>query len=317
MDKINPLLYVTDTDPVPEAVLDASGWFETEYATWMYSTGPALIGTSNSTTDLTPWFMAQGWTVYDRVSVRLGTASAWEVTIYFKRRKLQSERVLNDMIREFTDAYNEGRSINDQRYDEIVTIYNVMLDKSENEMRSLIATSNDYDSLIQVVVNKLEGDWTTHNTSVTALLDGFGDSRIDEINVQFDNKLTEARSGLVGRGMFNTTTWDSISAGIERERQKALSDLSDKITDKKISVYDRLYQAKDSMRKSIMATHERLLASKRENAITPLDFRNKILSAMLAFMERRTDEYPGLDGLAGIAAQLGFSEGAATVAPSA
>jgi hypothetical protein len=34
-------------------------------------------------------------------------------------------------------------------------------------------------------------------------------------------------------------------------------------------------------------------------------------------MERRTDDYPGIDGLANIAAQLGFSEGAATVAPTA
>jgi hypothetical protein len=51
--------------------------------------------------------------------------------------------------------------------------------------------------------------------------------------------------------------------------------------------------------------------------LKPLEFRNSMFAAMLNFMERRTDDYPGIDGLANIAAQLGYSEGAAVVAPSA
>ena len=30
IEKINPLLYITDRDPIPEDVLDSSAWFKTE-----------------------------------------------------------------------------------------------------------------------------------------------------------------------------------------------------------------------------------------------------------------------------------------------
>ena len=99
MDKINALTFITDTDPVPEAVLDASSWFETEYMTIEWS--------SLNSTSYIEWYMAQGWVKYDQTNWQENTGSAQSyTTVYYskaflKRRKLQSEIVLQDMITEF------------------------------------------------------------------------------------------------------------------------------------------------------------------------------------------------------------------------
>jgi len=361
MEKINPLLYITDTDPVPEVVLDASGWFETEYLE---------IKANEKGAEYLEWYMAQGWVLYETTSLELGTPTwswshgswppgqgfptppsfaeqgyewytspAWTdinspfgspfsmtgryipsatTAVYrMRRRKLQAERCLQSMITEFTNAYNEGRSINDSRYDELVQLYNVMLDKSETEMAATDAVASGYNTVIDSIIAKLGTDFTTHEGVVTGLLDDYGDSLREEINTRFDNELSKAEQALVDRGMYNTTVWTSVSAGIETQRSKALTDLEDKIADKTLANQDRLHALRINMRNGMMDAHFKLLEKKQANAYKPLEFRNAIFKFMLDFMERRTDDYPGIDGLANIAAQLGFSEGAATVAPTA
>jgi hypothetical protein len=221
------------------------------------------------------------------------------------------------MIREFTDAYNEGREINDRRYDEIVNIYNVIVDKSEEDLHDLDLAAKSYYEIITSIISSVQSDFNEFKGDVGTISSNYGNSRRVDVNARFDSELSKARQGLVERGMNNTTSWASVSAGIERERERALSDLEDKITDRRVGIAGTINSAREAMRTKMMAAHERLMASRREDAITPLDFRNKILSAMLNFMERRTDDYPGLDGLANIAAQLGYSEGAAVVAPTA
>jgi hypothetical protein len=314
MEKINPLLYITDTDPVPEVVLDASGWFETEYMEYNID---AYYG---FTADYLQWFQAQGWVVYEQQDTGVVQHSGigyHTAKVRLKRRKLQAERCLQSMITEFTNAYNEGRSINDSRYDELVQLYNVMLDKSETEMAATDAVASGYNTVIDSIIAKLGTDFTTHEGVVTGLLDDYGDSLRDEINTRFDNELSKAEQALVDRGMYNTTVWTSVSAGIETQRTKALTDLEDKIADKTLANQDRLHALRINMRNGMMDAHFKLLEKKQANAYKPLEFRNAIFKFMLDFMERRTDDYPGIDGLANIAAQLGFSEGAATVAPTA
>lgn len=356
MDKINPLLYITDTDPVPEAVLDASGWFETEYLE---------IKSTDKAAEYLEWYMAQGWTLVSSSNVEVGKpAWFWEsyatvsnptppsfeqigyarwtgtgiggeltrqevevagrylppgqATIYqLKRRKLQAERCLQDMIQEFTDAYNEGRQVNDDRYDELVTLYNVMLDKSETEIAGLDTLTSDYSDVVESIIAAMPTDYSAHKDEVDGILDDWGDSMRAEVNTRFDNELAKAQQNLVDRGMANTTLLTSVNAGIESERSKALTDLEDKIVERQLALKDRLYTLKVEVEKRTMEAHARLLAVTQDHVLKPLEFRNTIFQAMLAMMERRTDDYPGLDGLANIAAQLGFSDGAATVAPTA
>lgn len=316
LDKINPSLYLKDIDVVPEAVLDASGWFETEYITVEYDA-------QDMTTNYVEWYMAQGWTVYNReewgvvVSVSLGVPfTVMHYRVYLKRRKLQSERVLNDMIKEFTDAYNEGREVNDQRYDEIVTIYGVMLDKTQDDVRSLTTTTGAYNATIEGILALLPADFGALESDADGLLDDYGDSMRAALALRFDNESAKARSTLVSNGMYNTTVWTSVSTGIEGERAKALVVLEDQILERKLKLLELLSQARNHMRQGMLSAYERLNAANKDNVFRPLELRNSVLSAMLNFMERRQDDYPGLDGLANIAAQLGYSEGAAVVAPT-
>lgn len=570
MTKINPLAYVTDIDPVPEAVLDASGWFETEYMTisfrWSFNSNSAWGPDEDGKI---AWFMAQGWVVYDKKEVDIGGfGDVYEYTYSLKRRKLQSERVLQSMITDFTAAYNEGRSINDQRYDEIVLIFNSMLDKSgdfltsqESALAAFLTSSNllldplasdystyevavnatisDYQdtsdklkeisdsidavlsllttassetdasaaainglsSLVNTIASSLDAsaaeidefftkinllatgldtaaanlvafdseipedraslasdvatdltafDLATANLddgfanfadSAEAALNNYGDSIRSQINQRFDNESAKAKQNLVSKGLYSTTTWTSVSSGIERERSLALSDLEDKIIQQQLAVTNGVYDRRAALKRAAldakgrrnaitaslhdqlfryhdqklrvqdslarinsqraqvesqrlavhdqelkvssvrmqlqghiiaihdqglkiveqrMRLHDQYLRASTANMniriaqmeasshivsllgqlcdknidfkvklteaknriqdrvitgnLNIVQMRNAILTAMLGFMERRTDDYPGLDGLADIAAKLGYAEGG-TVSP--
>ena len=358
MEKINPLLYITDTDPVPEEILDASGWYETEYME---------IEQGEKAEGFLAWFLAQGWVLYDQNTSSVvtgqfwkwdGTSSppdfnshpsfdaigyeTWSKTEYtvlgstsfsgrwynstsanlvyrLKRRKLQSERVLGDMISQFTGAYNEGRSINDQRYDELVSLYAVMVSNTEDELNTILAESQDsstgYEALIEAVIGLLTTDYTTHAADVTGDLDTWGTSMIAEINTRFNNLVTALRQDLVTKGLYNTTVWTTSNSGIEKDRSTALTDLNDKIVDKQLALKDRIHVFQVDMRQNVMEAYFRLMKANQDNLFTPLEFRNRMMTAMLAFMERRTDGYPNLGDIANIAGSLGFAEGA-TVAPT-
>jgi len=319
MEKINPLSYAFSNTIVPETILDASGWFETEYIE--VTIDSFLEGSSGAYIE---WYMAQGWVVYDKLTwydPHGGTFAAgggYAVTKYsMSRRKLQAERVLQSMITEFTDAYNEGRQINNKRYDELVAIYNVTLDRSQDELNLIEAADGPYELLFEAILSSMGTDFSGYEADVDGALDDYGDSMRLQINTRFDNELAKARSELVTRGMYNTTIWTCASAGIERERTLALTDLEDKLTKDQLALKDRVYTLKADFRAKTLAARDRLRTQLGDGATARLNLRNQILLAMLNFMERRTDDYPGIDGLANIAAQLGYSEGAAVVAPSA
>lgn len=329
MDAINPLLYITDWTPVPETIIDASQWFEDE-TTILRVHGGSEVSLA--------WFQAQGWVVVTSQKVAgspttrstnvvnnnddgESTASTTVTTDSFdyiytlKRRKLQSERVLQDMITEFTSAYNEGRLLNDRRYDEIVTLYSVMLSKSESELSAITAESIPYDTIIDNVITALPTDFSTYSDAVDDLLDDYGNSETTRINTQFDNESAKAKSDLISRGMYNSTVWTSVSSGVEESRSDALVTLADKLSDRKLTATDRVYSLKSEMRSKLEGAAARLMDIKRQRGIGATELRNAVLSALLAMMERRDDDYPGMAELAKIAEGLGYGDGGA-VRPS-
>lgn len=318
--KINPLAFIGDHTPVPETVMDASGWFETEYIEIKV---PGLTE-ATAQKEYIAWYMAQGWVTYKTepgstslpgftatgISSGLASSTWYHITFFMKRRKLQSERVLQSMITDFTSAYNEGRSLNNTRYDEIVAIYATMLDKSEDEINSLSFTTADYEALISAMTAGV----TAYAADVDGMLDDYGASQRARITTQFDNESAKARQELVSRGLYNSTVWTSSSAGIELRRAEANNDLEDKILLRLAASKEGVYDRKLRVQMAILDALARLQALKKDIKFAPIELRNTILSAMINFMERRTDEYPGLGDLAGIASQLGYGEGG-TVAP--
>ena len=314
--KVNPLQYITDVDPAAEAAMDASSWFQTE--TMSYKRG----GWPPKGEDMLPWYLAQGWSAASSTSGvdyhgtnALGEPIAYYWSIYtLTRRRLQSERVLQDMITEFTDAYNEGRTINDSRYDELVTLWATLSGKVEDDINALNTNETNYVALLDAVVAQLPTDFDSYQDYVSDLLDGWGDSMRADLTERFDNLLAAARQDLVTRGMYNTTVWTSANVGIERERQVATTDLEDKILERLLASKDQEQRFLVDMRNGTLAAYSRVLGIRQDNVLRPLEVRNRILTSMFNFMERRQDDYPDLGNLANIAAQLGYSDTPSTVA---
>jgi hypothetical protein len=117
-----------------------------------------------------------------------------------------------------------------------------------------------------------------------------------------------ARASLIDRGAYNSTIWDSINTGIERERASALSELEDKLADKKVSIADRLHALESDMRSKILAARDRVRGYIQNVDMQRTGLRNQVLQALLAFMERREDGYPDLGTIGQLATNLGAGQ---------
>jgi hypothetical protein len=295
MDKIIPLDYITDTDPVPIVPRDATQWYETINI---------IVNTEYTNSDQVTWLLAQGWLVYQTI-IYFENNEPYRIAWFLTRRTISGEKVLAAMVQDYSEAYNEGRELNDSRYDEIVSIYSVVADKMQDELVLLDTKDAAYDVLIEALITAVEADWTSHDTEVSGDLDAYGTAQVTRINTQYDSELSKAQAHLVNTGMYNTLNWTSASAGIERERARALNDHNDRLIVQQIGLEERLYAAKTQMRDRILQARDRLFSTVHTAAMAREGMREKIITALCNFMERRTDSYPDLTAIGESAAVLG------------
>jgi hypothetical protein len=283
-------------------------------------------------------------------------------TVVLTRRKMQSELVLNDMIASFTKAYNEGRSVNNARYDELVALYSLMLSHTEDEANRIPLDALKPDDLI-ALGDELASSFSDENgikleeirpiydsalenirAAITALKDAVTipanwlKSREDDINLKFDNEKNKINSTMIANGSFADSTWANIVSGIERDRHYALNNLADTMVTLKVDTYGKIATlTADSegklldvvaklvnietsladlkvriadIRARLMESAARIIEALQKNQIGLTELRNTVLKWMFDFMERREDDYPGLEQLATIADRLGYSDGA-------
>ncbi len=222
-----------------------------------------------------------------------------------QRRAIKPESVLDDLVESYTDAYNEGRKLNDQRYDDLVVLYKAVLSESQDEWDSLLSKDDAYEAVIEALISSIVSDHSTYAADVEGSLDDYGDSIRLQINTRFDNELTKAKNSLVSRGMYNSTLYETLSAGIERERTLALTDVEDKITQQQLDLKNRVHAEKVSMRSRILAARDRMHSMLTGAADSRLAARNAVVEALARFVERRTDSYPDLAEIGNLAASLG------------
>ena len=394
IEKINPLLYITDRDPIPEDVLDTSAWFKTETCeldfgeyvgrpdeniamhksmlsyylangwyvdavlggghggTWQSvahasnttsgtansrstakSNGTSKAsssshssamggGLSSASTSGESSGTSSGTSESTGTSTNSGASSATNTQdggpywyaynrIRLKRRRMQTELVLKDMIAQFTKAYNEGRTINDERYDELVALYALMLSRTEDEANAFAGLNvNDFKPLAKLVTDEIKKAIEEYRNAVGNLPTDWMQSRIDEINRKFDALLAEAKSKMVSAGTYNSTVWPTTVSGIERDRQIALNDLKDDMVTLKVDVYGKIASMTADVGKNLLDCEIRILEMQNKMMLGPTEMRNQVFKWMLDFMERRDDDYPGLESIAQIAERLGYSDGA-------
>lgn len=240
------------------------------------------------------------------------------------RKRLQGDRVAQHMINSLVSAYNEGRTINSDRYDELCRLYASLVRSTEGVVQGTDAapvSPGDFSGLVDGVVSRMrevplpEADELGNvSLKIDERMEDWLESRRAEINRQFDARLEQAKSQMVTAGTYNSVVWPTVASGIERDRQYALNDLNSSITEfeanlagVKARLFDAkvtLYRAQQERETSIMDAKVKLKdAAARvaneivQNRINLTNMRNSVSTAMLAFMERRDDDYPDLESL--------------------
>jgi hypothetical protein len=144
---------------------------------------------------------------------------------------------------------------------------------------------------------------------------------------------------MIANGTYASSSWANVVSGIERDRQYALTDLSDTMVSLKVDTYGkiasltadsegRLMDAVSKLigietslvdlkahvadiRAKLMESAVRITEAIQKNRIGLTELRNTVLKWMFEFMERREDEYPGIEQLATVAERLGYGDGGA------
>lgn len=294
MENIVPVLQETPlTIKVPAPI---SSWYETA---WMSTHDP----------DQLPWLYAQGWVLVRSVTYTEQFQETYGLSIkgtwYLQRRSLKPEKALDSLVKSYTEAYNEGRQLNDQRYDDLIVLYSAVLSKSQDIYNSLESDDAIYEGLVESLMASVTSDHTAYSVDVKGSLDDYGDSMRTQINARFDSEVSKARQSLVDKGTYNTTVWTTTSSGIERERNLSLSDLEDKLMQQRLALKHKVYGELTGMRGRVMAARDRLRDTLHNSADRRLTARNTIVEALSRFVEARTDSYPDLAEIGKLASALG------------
>lgn len=294
MENIVPQIQPTPvTTKIPESI---SEWYVTE-----------TMSTTDG--DQLPWLQAQGWVVFQSTTYTEQFQETYGLSIKGKwwlwRRSLKPEKALDSLVKSYTEAYNEGRLINDQRYDDLVVLYSAILEKSQNVYNDLEADDVVYEGLVEALMASIAADHASYSTDVHGDLDDWGDSIRTQINAKFDNRVSSERQTLVDKGLYNTTVWTTTASGIERERALAISDFEDKYIQQKLALKHKVYGELTAMRGRVMAARDRLRDTLHNSMDRRLTARNAIVEALSRFVEARTDSYPDLSEIGKLASALG------------
>lgn len=285
MDKLNPVFQ--DTPVTVQTASVPSTWYGSEATAGIFTA--AEVG----------WLHAQGWKT--TAIVTTGGVS----TYFFSRRLIKPENVLADLVSDYTTAYNEGRQLNDQRYDDTLVLYTSILDKTENTFNTEETADATFKIAIEAIITALGTDFDAYDTDVTGDLDTWGVALLAEVNARFDAELGKGRQELLNRGLYSSTMWTTMSAGIERERTRALNDANDRIKQAQLALKHKVYDELNRMRAAVMAANERLrtyLSNARDRQVA---VRNAAAEALGRLVERREDGYPDLSEIGRLAAALG------------
>ena len=300
MPRINPTFQ--DISPITAESPNAGGWYFT-----------SNIG--GVPEEAVPFMLAQGFEINGvfQVDAFNPDVKAYSLT----KTRLNNAQVIYDLLQSFTEAYNEGRTANDKRYEDIIRLWTEMLDKGEEHIDGAKVELENEIVLHMTTLDALETEYDTFFADVRDDLSNLNITlNADRIRVnnQFDALVAAEGQRLASRGFYSAALISSITAGVEERRALALTEVSEReqrliadIALRKNQVYVDVLR----MRSGIIDTKMGLTNRKQEFLKYQLDERNRTLVGLFGFVEKREDTYPGLGAMAQVSASLGESGSAA------
>ena len=230
--------------------------------------------------------------------------------ITLELRILDNQTAINELAKSFVDAYNDGKQINVDRYEELVNLYATVVSRTEDELNNIRPIApEDLREIIDGVVRDCKNALDLFRDKVGEIPDAFGDARIEEINRKFTKLLEETRSRLITQGLYNGTVWPTTESGIKRDWEIALNDLMDELVQLRIDAYGKIASLTCDIGGKVID----VLGKFREIVdmfIKLTEVRNDIFVKMCTFMEKREDTYPGAETIGAGVSKLALQTGA-------
>ena len=218
---------------------------------------------------------------------------------------------MQSMTDSFTEAYNSGRGIEDRRYNEIVSLYSLMLSRSESEGNSIVIGATDLmpvaNRLLEAVMSSV-GDADSASDEIS---EASTKNRERDVNRQFDNLIAQTKAQMITNGTYNNTLWPSVQAGIERQRSEALDKAKEAGMSVKLNAKSSVATLRANVGAQILTAMQGIVTANDQRKLTVVELRNTVLKWMLDYIGTREESYPELEEIATVAERMGFSVGSA------
>lgn len=236
--------------------------------------------------------------------------SAWQ-RVRLKRRRLVAERVMQSMVDSFTEAYNGGRAIEDMRYNEIVSLYGLMVTRSEAEGNEIVAGATDLMPLANRMAEAALAAVGKADEDADAAAELVAGNRERDVNRQFDLLVAQTKAQMVTNGTYNGTLWPSVHAGIERQRSEALDKAREAGATARLNVRQSAATLRSNVLGSLLQAMQSVASAADQRKVTATEMRNSVLKWMLDYIGSREESYPELEEISTVAERMGFSVGSA------
>lgn len=231
---------------------------------------------------------------------------AWQ-TVTFRRRRLVPEYVMQTMTDDFADAYNTGRKVEDTRYADIVSLYSLMLNRSENEGNAIVREATDLLPLANSLADAVLSSVKSSGSAAAEVAAQSSATRKADVNAQFDALVSQAKAKMIEDGTYNGTVWPSVLAGIEKKRSEALDKAEESAASVKMSAYQSAASSGGSAAGAILSAMQSVANAADQRKVTVVELRNNVLKWMLDYIASREETYPEVEDLATLTERLGFS----------
>jgi len=210
-------------------------------------------------------------------------------------RNYQAQQLLN----QYTTAYNEGNAANEQRYEDILGGYRDLTSQSGEMHDSRINQLADmYANMGQQINSGFQGRYDKG----MGLLEGLGDTERKRINRSYDNQVGSIGANLTNRGLNNSTIAGSMQNAVNRNREESQGMLSEQLRREQLGAHTNLSgDQMSAMQNLLFSTTQGL-----DNAtLQKIQSQTDLPLQTLNFMERREDTVPSLNDVMALYMNLG------------